>query len=467
MTLCAGLVLGLVSGVSQAADQPAQTVESGSWYATVEWPDDGNPYESRNFTVYSDAAGLEARQAVAEIGEDMLAELTAELGIVGDEMFRFPPGQDKLHIYVYKNQFPQAWGGCAYYGGLVIWSLDHEKRPSDLDNYSSVIKHELVHVLEFLLKGGSPADVPVEGMVQEWFQEGFAEAVTDGNSGAVITNLDYLNHLTSKYGRFSPVSFKRQAQVDSWSEKRDAMAGFHYLYPMYQLAVESLIDARGLGESPRDLVGIFTDMEAGSDFPTAFENRVGISLTDYEEKFFDLMHDYLPAGNVVFLRGISLTWLVLVAGSLTVLAWRFAGGAESRWGLVLIWLLVTVIFGPFGLLGYLLLYGSIPARRPPLPSCRDPLDDPGSDRVARLARANVRKDVVVFPGSGDFAVLGGTFVGSHDRVLDRLPLQPMDGSPGFRHPARMGDSKKMSPCGDSRGMNEATSTRSTCCRSSI
>lgn len=75
IVLCAGLVVGLVSGCSQASDQPpepAQMVDTGSWYSREQWPHDGNPYESQNFIVYSDAAGQEARQSVAEIGEELL-----------------------------------------------------------------------------------------------------------------------------------------------------------------------------------------------------------------------------------------------------------------------------------------------------------------------------------------------------------------------------------------------------------
>ena len=48
--------------------------------------------------------------------------------IVVDEMFRFPPGHDKIHIYAYKNRYPQAWGARAFHGGLIIWSLDHQHR---------------------------------------------------------------------------------------------------------------------------------------------------------------------------------------------------------------------------------------------------------------------------------------------------------------------------------------------------
>ena len=49
--------------------------------------------------------------------------------------------------------------------------------------------------------------------------------------------------------------------------------------------------AEGFGTSPQDVVDIFTDMADGSDFPTAFEKHMGISLTDYEKQFFDLMND--------------------------------------------------------------------------------------------------------------------------------------------------------------------------------
>jgi hypothetical protein len=123
---------------------------------------------------------------------------------------------------------------------------------------------------------------------------------------------------------------------------------------MYRLAVEYLMDADGFGKSPQDLAGIFTDMADGSDFPTAFENRVGISQEDYEEQFFDLMNDYLPEGDLTRFKRTSLAWLVLTAVSLIVLAWSLARGTGTRCGLALVWVLVTVVFGPLGLLGYLL-----------------------------------------------------------------------------------------------------------------
>ena len=38
------------------ADTTETLVYSGSWYSREKWPHDGNPYESPNFIIYSDAA---------------------------------------------------------------------------------------------------------------------------------------------------------------------------------------------------------------------------------------------------------------------------------------------------------------------------------------------------------------------------------------------------------------------------
>ncbi|NIO28628.1 MAG: hypothetical protein GTO29_08755 [Candidatus Latescibacteria bacterium] len=167
----------LTTGSAQDPSQSpasAQMVDSGSWYTREQWPHDGHPYESQNFVVYSDEASQEARQAVAEIGEELLTELVSEFGIVGDEMLRFPPGQDKIHIYAYKNRDEQNWGARAYYCGFIIWSLDHEERSRDLDFYRATAKHEMVHVVEALLKGRDVANFPVAIRVHVWFSEGLA-----------------------------------------------------------------------------------------------------------------------------------------------------------------------------------------------------------------------------------------------------------------------------------------------------
>lgn len=352
-------VAALAGGSAQAQSQlsePAQMVDSGSWYSREQWPHDGHPYESQNFIVYSDAASQDARRPVAEIGEELLAELTTEFGIVEDEMLRFPPGQDKIHIYAYKNRNPQAWGARAYYCGFIIWSLDHEKRSRDPDLYRATAKHEMVHVVEALLKGRDVANFPVAIRVHVWFSEGLAEAITGGVAARGIRDLGYMDYLTDKYGRLSPISFKSDDQVGDWTKEETAMACSEYHYPMYQLAVEYLLDPKGYGKSLQDVARVFTDIADGSDFTTAFENRLGVRLADYEAQFFDLMHGYLDEGVFTRFRHASVAWLVLIAASLIVLAWGVARGAATRRPRILAWSFVTVLLGPLGLLGYRFSY---------------------------------------------------------------------------------------------------------------
>ena len=289
------LLVGLVSACGEPPDEPQEMVDSGSWYSRNQWPHDGKPYESPHIVVYSDASSPEAKQALAEVAEEVLVETITEMGVDPETMFRFPPGQDRIHIYANRNNQPD-WGGGArgYYGGLIIWSLDHEaeRRRTDLEFYKIVLKHELVHVVELLLKGRDTAALPGDSpqRVPTWFSEGMAEALVGGTTGPVPRTLGDLNDLTDRFGQRSPVAFR----VDTPPDETEPGLYQKYHYPMSQLAVEYLIDPDGLGKSPTDFTAIFLDLADGAAFATAFEDHMGISLSDYEEQFFDLMVDYLP-----------------------------------------------------------------------------------------------------------------------------------------------------------------------------
>ena len=63
---------------------------------------------------------------------------------------------------------------------------------------------------------------------------------------------------------------------------------------MFQLAVEYLVDKNGHGKSFEDIKDLLLDVSVGVSFETAFKNRSGISVKEYEMQFFDLMNDYLP-----------------------------------------------------------------------------------------------------------------------------------------------------------------------------
>lgn len=62
---------------------------------------------------------------------------------------------------------------------------------------------------------------------------------------------------------------------------------------MFQLAVDYLVDIAGQDKTFIDLKNLFMDVSVGVEFETAFEDRLEISLQEYEREFFGSMNDYL------------------------------------------------------------------------------------------------------------------------------------------------------------------------------
>lgn len=266
---------------------PPDMVDSGSWYVSgFRWPHDGRPLEGANVVVYSDAASPEARQQLADIAEDALARLQEQFAISGNTMFRFPSGQRKIHIYTYKTYTPTEWGGRAYWGGMMIYSLDHPQRGAwghtALEMYVPVVTHEIMHVIESLLRASnSPEQVDV------WLTEGIAEFVSGGNAAPSITGQVRFDELIAQHGRLNPIAMHRYTDYPGLGLVYD------YYLPMFQLAVTYLFDAQGHGATLADLRDLYLDVREGVSFTTAFADRLGIGLTEYEQQFFDLMSDYL------------------------------------------------------------------------------------------------------------------------------------------------------------------------------
>ncbi len=275
------------AGCSDFPSEPPTMIDGGSWYVTgFRWPHDGKPYESENFVVYSDGASVQARQSLAQFGEELLTELRQQFGMADNGIFLFPPGQEKIHIYTYKNHFPRQWGGWAYYGGFLIYSLDHEERGeaghTALDMYVPVVKHELMHVVESLMKASGNPD-----LVDVWLTEGIAEVVSGGTAGGQVTDLVRMNDLIATYGRLNPIAMHQYRYPNTEG------VVYNYYYPMFQLAATYLFDGAGHGRSWQDLKNLFVDVRSGRGFSAAFEDRFGISLSEYEDRFFTLMNNYL------------------------------------------------------------------------------------------------------------------------------------------------------------------------------
>lgn len=67
--------------------------------------------------------------------------------------------------------------------------------------------------------------------------------------------------------------------------------------------------------------------------------------------------DYLRhQGKIIAEKNVAWVWLLLTTGSLAVLIWDSVRGTPAPWGIRLVWTFITAIFGPFGLMAYLLSY---------------------------------------------------------------------------------------------------------------
>jgi len=320
LTLGAALLAGIAAGCSQSPPQserpdPAYMVDSGSWYVREQWPHDGNPYETDHFVVYSDGAAPEARQRLGDLAEEVYAEVIREMGVDPATMFRFPADQTKIDLYANRYNVLEGGGARGYYAGVIIPSFDHEagQEATDVGSIRVTLKHELVHVVEALLKGrfvgdlavGDPRRMPV------WFSEGVAEALSGGSTGGAPRTLDQVAALTAEFGRINPIDWRVDIPLS------DLVGGEYpnYYYPMAQLAVEYLLDPKGMDKTPRDLAAVMIDMGNDVPFAAAFENHMGISESEYESRFFALMDTYLPQSEFPF-EAVALAVVSLLAASI-------------------------------------------------------------------------------------------------------------------------------------------------------
>jgi hypothetical protein len=281
------------SGCSDSPAEPEKNmVDSGSWYETgYRWPHDGNPYESENFVIYSDAASTEARQLLVQICEEVFTTITDRLGLTDLSILRFPAGRDnKIHIYAYYNYNPINWGGQAYYGGYMIYSPDHPVRTewgqTKLENYVPLVKHEMMHVIQTLILGSND-----ESYVYSWFAEGIAIEISDDKYYSeelmyirIDTQAEFDN-LISTYGQRNPVAIRYSHDMPNDVEA----IGKFYFYPMYWLAVRYLTDSGSF----YDVREVLLDGTRGLTFGTSLKNRFGISQLEFENQFFDFMNEYL------------------------------------------------------------------------------------------------------------------------------------------------------------------------------
>jgi len=283
-TLTGLLFLSFTAACGDSPTAENDMVDSGSWYRTgYHWPHDGNPYESANVIVFSDAASLESRQKLAELTENLVTTLVEGFHIDPATMFRWPPGQTNLHVYAYRDHFVQWFGGKGYYGGFMMYSLDHPIRDTELGNYTRVVTHELMHAFEGLMKGTENPKI-----VDVWMTEGIAEHVSGGTSSSGnISSAAMLDSLVAVHGEINPIAMHYYEDFPYMD------LGYEYLYAMFELSVRYLLDVDGLGHPASLVRDAIIDAGEGVVFSASFEEKFGIGLQQFEDEYWDRIRAFL------------------------------------------------------------------------------------------------------------------------------------------------------------------------------
>ncbi len=100
-----------------------------------------------------------------------------------------------------------------------------------------------------------------------------------------------IDAVVDRWAEITIVSGENQTGIESEAdfENEDYIALY---YPMFQLAIEYLVDEKGLGKSMLDIKAMFNDMLTTRSFSVSFEKHMGMSLDYYKRNFYTLITDY-------------------------------------------------------------------------------------------------------------------------------------------------------------------------------
>jgi len=212
-----------------------------------------------------------------------LADVLQQLSIESMDGLLFRPGTSKIDLFLLEDDTPE-WGGWAYYGGFLL----SPNACTSVYCRLGTIKHELLHVVGFLLAGfGSIHTMQVD----VWFDEGLAEYVAGSRSIGTLDEYDArCRELEDVIHNSNPVS------VHEWWDLDTSAAGTLgvHAYELFELAVRYLMDEDGHGKTLEDAKELYLDLRQGFSFASAFQRQFGLRLVTYEVQFDTWMRDYLP-----------------------------------------------------------------------------------------------------------------------------------------------------------------------------
>ncbi len=270
-------------------------VSGGSWSQAVRpYMHDGHPYPSANFTVYSDFSALEERRYVSEAMEGHFQDIKAALGIVTNEELDGWAPETRIDVLSLRAQADTViWNGTAYRYGLVVHAPDSRRYAQagyTRALYDQLLRHELMHVVEYYLVGRAG----IHESVEKWFHEGMA-MVMGGVPPGRIRNVGELRRwrqsMAPYAGQGNPVLIKSERDYPLEIQADVSKLGGYYL--AFELAMRYLLDPKGGGKTPQDVKRLYLAIRGGIPFGPAFEAVMGLSVQSFEAGFWTLMEGYL------------------------------------------------------------------------------------------------------------------------------------------------------------------------------
>ncbi len=270
-------------------------VSGGSWSQAVRpYKHDGHPYLSANFAVYSDFSAPDERRYVAEALEGHLQDLEAALGIVTHEELDGWTPETRIDVLSLRAQADTViWNGTAYRYGFVIHAPDSRRYAQAGYSrvlYDQLLRHELMHVVEYYLVGRNGTDESVE----TWFQEGVAMVmggVPPGRIGNVGDLRRWRQSMAPYAGQGNPVLIRSERDYPLEIQADAEKLGGYYL--AFELAMRYLLDPKGGGKTPQDVKRLYLAIREGVPFAPAFEAVMGLSVQSFAAGFWTLMEAYL------------------------------------------------------------------------------------------------------------------------------------------------------------------------------
>jgi len=258
---------------------------------------DNRILESPHFLVFSDSSSDDARVIFGKMAEESLAELfqTFAVGSTDALSLNFADSNSKIKIFSIKDAVIDQ---VAFRFGFILYghdSANFQRWGADDFWLRREIKHETVHVMQWLF-GLDPRGTVSEPWPEVWFTEGFAEYAS-GGAFPPISNLEQWENWCGGSGHGNPVA------IHQWGNFPVPYERTGEYYPAFSLAVRYLLDSRGADRTLLDVKAMFADMVSNGSFAPAFARTFGMTVDEYEQRFPDLIADYLQRTGTSVTQG--------------------------------------------------------------------------------------------------------------------------------------------------------------------